>query len=410
MVEDILYKLLNKLVTIPVIGNCFKTFLYKKMLRIYDAAITFIISHEKAESIMDQMEIDIDEEVFKDVMQEAHDQIKKCKKFLYLNITDSFPDIAVQLQTKKACKCILIIQQKLTKKVYEQGVIKELEYKYLITAINKGLEKMKKYIKFSMPTLCEILLNRFSNSTNEEIEELLPYIKEYKFNAGDYLYVEGSDSNGGYLILRGRVHEQSSWIKQDLMTGNIVGAQHLLPGYDKNTSTAKAVTQVIAAHLPANIFSNDHLLTDLFKEASEEILLLNKEKFDLVDVKNKHILKVASHSNILSLKAGDKIDLTSGFFLLYGQIDKYQKAYCFVRPKIKIVTIEYSTICLMIPEQISILIQQLNSISQAFANFYIKSSAKSIGLSKNVKNADLIGLNAIHKLQKIRKMSRVKVS
>ncbi|OMJ80139.1 hypothetical protein SteCoe_19682 [Stentor coeruleus] len=402
-------KILTTSSKIPVIGKIFKKYLRKKIFIAYDSAFTFITAHEEAENIMDQMEIDIDEEVFKDVMEEAHEQVKKCKEFLYSNITDCYPDIIVELQTLKACKCLIISQQKLTKKIYEQGVIKELEYKYLISAVNNNSKKIKKVLKTHLPSLSEILQNRFTKAKPEEIEEYLPEIKENIFEPGTVLFSEGDHCSGAFLIMRGRIREHSSWVKQDLMIGNIVGAQHLLPEYSKNTSTATAITQVVVAHLPVQIFGNHHFFIDLFKEASEELLLLNKECFNLVGVKNEHLFRVVSHSTILHLMPGEKLDLSFGVLLLYGQISPGKRAYCFVWPKIKIIEVTHECVCLVLPDQLSTMIQQLDSLTQAFANYYIRSPAKSIKVSDKCKNSDLIGLNAIHKLQKLHTLSKIKI-
>ena len=401
MALDGVFKCLNAALTLPLIGNFFKVIINKKLLRSYDAATTFISAHEEAECIMDQMEIDIDEGIFKDVMEEAHIQVKQCKKFLYSNILDCYPYIPVQLQTRKACKCLLISQRKLVNKIFEQGVIQELECKFLMTAINESVKGMKKIIKTGMPTIREMLSNRFADADPAEIEAILPEIKEVVFEAGSVIYRENEPCVGGYLILNGRVRERSSWIKQELVAGNILGAQHLLPEFSKNTSTATASIQVIAAHLPRHLINIPSLIKDLYKEASEELLILNKECFGLNEVKQEHIFRAVSHSKIVQVKKGMMMDTTLGAMVLSGEVGR-KAGYAFLRPRAKQVVAVTDIVCLVLPEQLSVLIQQFDTLAQAFAAYYFRDPVKRINLEADqTENADLIELKSLHKLQRI---------
>ena len=401
---------LNKSAKIPIIGRFFRNTIKNTVLRAYDASFTFISAHEEAENIMDQMEVDIDEELFKEVMDEAHLQVEKCREFMLTVIMDSYPDLVIELQTMKASNCLIMSQMKLTKKTYEQGVINELEHKYLNNALNLSRKMIKQKIKFDLPTLKEILLNRFPNVDPKDIDDILPKIQENIFPPKTVIFKEDEQTSGAYLILSGRVTETSSWISQNLNIGNIVGAQHLLPEYCKNTSTAITATQTTLASLPRKIFENHNFFPDLFKEAAEEILLLNREKFSLLNVKNEHIFRVVSHSLVKHLFPGDQLELRSGILLFYGDITASYQAYCYIKPRDKVIKITNEVVCLILPELLGIMIQQLDSIAQSYASYYVKSPAKSIKVSDKVKNSDLIGLNAIHKIQRLHTMTKIKVN
>jgi hypothetical protein len=403
-------KLLNRLVKMPLVGKVFRVVLNNLLLRAYDASFSFITAHEEAENIMDQMEVDIDEQLFAEVMEEAHAQVEKCKEFLLNVVIDGYPDLVVQLQTTKACKCLIVSQKKLTKKTFELGIIKELEFKYLHSALNSSRQRVKKKLKFDLPSLKQILINRFPAATPEEIEEILPNIIETTVTPGQVIFKEEEFANGGFLILRGRVREKSSWVSQDLTIGNIVGAQHLLPEYLKNTSTATAVTQTILACLPRRIFKTHNFFVDLFKEAAEELILLNREKFSLAGVKNEHIFRVVSHSVVKHLYPGDSVDLNNGILVFFGEVKAGKPALCYLPPKNRTVDVEVESVCLVFPLLLGVMIQQLDSLSQAFASYYVKSPAKSIKMSDKVKNSDLIGLNAIHKVQRMHTMTKIKVN
>ena len=401
---------LNRFSKLPGLGRLFRRFINDVVLRAYDASYTFISAHEEAENIMDQMEVDIDEQLFEEVMEEAHAQVEKCREFLLNIIIDKYPDLVVQLQTTKACKCLIVAQKKLTKKTFELGIIKELEYKYLNSALNQTRQRLKKELKFDLPSLKQILINRFPTVSRDEIFEILPNIVEITVAPGENIFKEDEVASGGFLILRGRVREKSSWVSQDLIIGNIVGAQHLLPEYHKNMSTATAVTQSTIACLPRKIFKNHNFFVDLFKEASEELILLNRERLGLNDAKNEHIYKVVNHSSIRHLAAGANLELNNGLFLFYGEIKLGKSAYCYIAPKNKTLEIKSEIVCLVFPDHLGVMIQQLDSVSQAFANYYVKSPAKSIKMSDKVKNSDLIGLNAIHKIQRMHTITKIKIN
>ena len=409
-----LMNVLNKSAKLPVIGRFLRNTVRSTVLRAYDASFTFISAHEEAENIMDQMEVDVDEELFKEVMEEAHSQVEKCREFMLSVVVDSYPDLVIELQTMKACKCLIMSQMKLTKKTYEQGVISELEHKYLNNALKKSRKSIKKKIQFGLPTLKDILINRFPTVDPKDIDDILPRIQETVFPPKAIIFKEGEgerdQSCGAYLILAGRVRETSSWVSQNLSIGNIVGAQHLLPEYSLNTSTATTVTQTTLASLPRTIFENHNFFPDLFKEAAEEILLLNREKFSLMNVKAEHVFRVVSHSSIKHLYPGDQIDLSSGILVFYGDIKGSYQAYCYVKPRDKLIKVTNEVVCLVLPDLLGIMIQQLDSMAQAFANYYVKSPAKSIKVSDKVKNSDLIGLNAIHKIQRLHTMTKIKVN
>ena len=140
------------------------------------------------------------------------------------------------------------------------------------------------------------------------------------------------------------------------------------------------------------------------------MILLNREKFGLNDAKNEHIYKVVNHSTIRHLASGATLELNNGLFLFYGEIKPGKSAYCYIPPKNKTVELKSEIVCLVFPNHLGVMIQQLDSVSQAFANYYVKSPAKSIKMSDKVKNSDLIGLNAIHKIQRMHTITKIKIN
>jgi hypothetical protein len=73
------------------------------------------------------------------------------------------------------------------------------------------------------------------------------------------------------------VHEASSWIDQELIIGNIVGVQNLLEEFsDVYRSTATTITTTVVAHIPTKILELEGFVEDMYKEASEEMIMLKE--------------------------------------------------------------------------------------------------------------------------------------
>ena len=74
----------------------------------------------------------------------------------------------------------------------------------------------------------------------------------------------------------------------------------MLPQYEKNLTSASAVGLVFAARLPQELMKEAAFYTELYQEAAEEIIMLNKEAFDLLNVKDDHVYKVVKNSRVKS--------------------------------------------------------------------------------------------------------------
>lgn len=370
----------NKLSKIPLLGRFFKKHLYSKIITTYDAASTFMKAHEETEELMDQMEIDVDEVIFHEVMKESHLQVEKCKVFVRDHITDSYPEVIAEVQSKMASHTLLIAQRKLINKIFHQGVIKELEYEHLIEAIDKNMRKLALQKAPSVPSIKEILKNRFRSAKEKDIYDLMEVIQEKQFQPDDILFEEGTTANGAYLIFNGRVREHSDWIDQELIIGNIVGVQHLLQEYTINTSTCVALTAVHAAHIPSSILENEVFIEDCYKEASEELLLLNIDKFGLQDVKVDHIFRMVKNSTIKFYQMYTSIDLKRGCLVLWGKISKNYDTYSFVRPTKKVIECIEKVVVLHFPLHFDELLRAHKTLSDAFASYYMRSMAKSMKL------------------------------
>ena len=369
--------ILERLSHIPIIGGIFKKMVYTKVMIKYDAASTFIKSHEEAIELMDKMEIDTNERIFEEIVSESHQQIHLCSEYVKHYITDLYPGIISQVQSNIAARTLLISQRKLINKIYSQGVIKDLEYECLQDAIDENIKSLMNNSSVQQSSLKEILKNKFKQSNSKAISDLLPHIQEKQYKPEEVIFTEGGPVEGGYLIFSGRVREYSGWIDQELRVGNILGAQHLLPQYSyTNTTTAVASTVVQAVLIPKALLSDKIYLEDLYKEASEELILLNRGKLKLVDVKFEHIVRVIKSSTIEFFEAGNTVSLNRGGLLLYGRIKKREEAVMFIRPKNEAVDCYEDCVFMTFPQHLAAFFKQFKKLALAFEHFYVRSAAR----------------------------------
>ena len=372
-----------------LLGRVFRKLLYKRIILAYDCTQTFIKCHKETEELMDKVEIDIDKDVFEQVVREGNLQVEKAKDFLRNYILDCYPEVLADVQTKRSSNYLLYSQKKMIEKIYKQGLLKEDEFETLFQSIEASLRTITFQGFPSMPNLKDIIINRFSAADINEINFLLSKIKEIKADPLTIIFKENEPADGAFFIIRGRVHEVSSWVDQELIIGNIVGVQHLLEEFSQTyTSTAMAITYCILAHIPKEVITSDGFLLDLYKEATEEILLLNREVYGLQDIEAKYIIRVVSSSKIEAFKAGKKSAFPNGAIVIKGQ-PFTKNAKKFIKPGNKIRESEMDSILLIMPDDFILSYSKYCSLGKSFVNFCVKFNAVLRIGTKDVEVEDL---------------------
>ena len=346
---------LRKLSNVRLIGRIGRRFFYKKIILAYTSALSFIRCHEQAEYIVMKQEINNNKKIFKTVIKESHRQIELCRKFMNMYIFDSYPEIISEVQTKQAEQLLLENQRKIVKKIYEQGLIQELEFESLIGIINSSINKSTFDHKHSIPKLKDTLTNRFKSASPEEISDLLEKVKIIEIGPGASIFIEGETANGAYLILRGRAKEFSSWIDQDLIIGNIIGVQYLIEEYSQvYLSSSSIVTNGLLLHIPQHSLSSHGFLKDLYEEAAEELLLLNRKKYELVNVAKEQIFLVISKSKAIYFRNEAKKVLNCGALVLNQGKNGYKSKWIF-KPRAKKRRISQDSVLLILPNSFEFL-------------------------------------------------------
>ena len=357
---------------VPLIGFVFKKLLFERIVIIYDAASTFVRVHKEAEELMDETELDVDKDIFNEVMNSAKAEVARCEAFIRDYIVEGFTDVMADVQTKRASHSLLISQRELIQKLYKQGIIQELECTQMIAGIDSNLKDLSIKTTSKMPSLKRQLRQKFPQASQEEINQLCETTSGEYIQPDKVLFKEGEECNCAYLVINGRVKESSDWIEQELSPGNIVGVQHLLPSFRTNTTTASTISMVYAAKIPRWLGQLDSFLPDLYIEAAEELIQYYKEGFSMEKVKKEHVYFVTRQSQVVCFEKGEEVVLESAGLLLQGRLNS-SRAPSFLEPYLEEKAVRKSFV-LVLPEKIGKMISEGLEIHQAFHKFYFKKS------------------------------------
>lgn len=365
------YKLYKKLSKSKVIGRLFKKKLYYKIMLMYDAAVNFIQAHQETERMLYKLRVGLDIQVLEQVISEGHDQIDKCVKFLNKHILDIYPEIVSEVQTKRFERLILYYQRQFFDNLLKTRAINKFEYTSFINFIDSSLKKVDFSGLPSMPSIMEILANRFPIAFNQNIYKILEKVVEKEIKPGKIIFRKGDEVKGAFFIVRGRVNEKSSLIEQELIVGSISGVQHLLPEYSsKYTTTATALTYTLVALIPKEIIEIQDFHQYLYGEARKEIILLNRERYDLINIKETIILSIIKDSKIKPCGPGQEIRLKDGALILTGTAHRNHQTW-FIRPRKKKRRIKDQTVLMKLPKNFRYSYTENDPLSKSFKNFCI---------------------------------------
>lgn len=365
---------LKRYTGLAVMGKVFRRLIYDRIISAYDISNTFVRAHSTAENIMESMEINIDKDLLIYAIGESHCQSILCQEFIKDFITDSYPEIIADVQSKMACFFLLNKQRKTISKIHEQGVIKELEYRHLLHALDSNLKQLTFMAKPKIPTLFEMLQRRFPKSTKAELKKMLPFIEEKHYQPNTYLFEKNNLIMGAYLIFSGTVNEFSDEVSDFLSISNIAGAYSLTDYcYTNYITSAVTCSVVIAAFIPSSLIITDHGLTEaIYKEAAKSLILHNKPNFGLSESTNEHIEIVIENSNIWHLEEGSPINLRRGALVLHGTVRKDKEIFSVLRPSKRIIESLSEAVLLIFPPHFGGILKQHRSLVNAFASYYIK--------------------------------------
>jgi len=354
---------------LKLVGGFFRRAIFHKIVEAYDAASTFIKCHQEARELITEMKLNSDKEAYSIILEESEEQVKLCKEFVENHIIEAYPEIVSNIHSRQACKILVLSQRKLIEEIFEQGVIEEIEHENLLEAVDKTWKSLKISSTSQLPPLEQLLTNRFTSASEEQIGDLCSATELKTFNAGDLLFEEGQETQNAFLIFRGRVLEKGTWINQKLKIGNIVGVQHLLPEFPVTLTSAKAETIVLAAELSKSALQQTCFLREIYTEASEEILIHYKEVLQLEEAKDEYIYTVVQDSKVTLLQASEFKQVKSGGILLCGNLSNTLISPTLVYPTDEFLEVMEFSVLLEFPTELGKQITPSKTLGLAFCNY-----------------------------------------
>lgn len=361
----------------PILGSLVRKLIYSNIVKAFDVAHMFVRGSYTAEKIVNHMEINTDAEISSNILEEAHYQIYQCEEFIKKFITDSYPEVIADVQSKMSSFLLLNSQIKMVKRIYEQGVIKELEHRNLYSAIHGNFKMLTFMNNPSIPTLEEMLKKRFKKSNKADIQRILPDVVEKHYQPGTCLFKEGEDVCGAYLIFSGKVEECGFMITNDLSIDNIVGAYSLIPIFgDQYFTTAITKTVLIACFIPLNILLQECFLEEVYRESALHLLVQFRHKFNISNSPEQHIQRIIENSKVWFIQSGSPINLRRGALILMGRLRKDKGVFDLIRPCKKIIVSLEDAIVLIFPPHFGGILRQNRMLADAFVSYFIKFSSR----------------------------------
>ena len=328
---------LPRLSRIPLLGRFFKQLQYRYITAAYDVCQNFIRAHIEAEELLDEMEIDINKEIFEKVMLEPRYQIDLARKFLYDYIVDTYPEVYIYVQTRQASYTVLYAERASVKEAYQQGVITEIEHETLMRALRRKIRKVHLNTSLRVPSLLDLLkcCYLFKDLTEQELRLLADKAHEDTVNSGDAIFEDNADITRVTVVLKGRVHEVGSEYSEEYRAGDTVGVQYLLPQYDKTRTRASAEISSVLAFISHStikgLLSNDLFERKMWLQGAKSAIHMSRGQFGLLGQVDKATLDIVfANSSFEKYSVGTQVELSYGIILLNGVLSDGRRAFAFI--------------------------------------------------------------------------------
>jgi NhaP-type Na+/H+ or K+/H+ antiporter len=338
---------------LPLIGKWFKSLLNDRVLLAYDVASSFIHAHHEAEELIDQMGIDdVNKELFEQVMHEVHYQVHLCEDFISRHITDNYPQVLRHIQTQKAFHKLLNAQRNSIVEIYKHGVIGEIEYDNLIEAIDNDLKQNSLSKSASIPSLRELLNNRFPEATIVQVNEMIACVEERVYEPGEKISNRYSETDGATLILSGRVREWSDLYEKDHPMGDFVAMENLLPCYPINLTDLEAVTTTYIAKIsPDFLHRLPEFEKDIWEQCVARLLILFRESLGEMfrELDGETISEFVSKCECGRYDARSHVNIENGGVLVHGSLGSFCGMTCIPPDAAKVVIVPEVSVILHFP-------------------------------------------------------------
>ncbi len=326
-------ELLAKLQTYPIIGRIARQLFFDRLTVSYDSAAGFVMAQEEALRLVDSMNAgkSSDEETknLEKVEEEINENRIHGLTFLR-NLRNSYPEIYSAIATRQATRSMLNSELHTVDRLLKRGRIDSGEAAKMVTNIEL---RMKKLVDsppaINLPQVNDLLkgMTWLQDVPEEVFTKVVGMFQNRIFSVGQTLIKEGTNSDGLFVIVRGKVRiGVDDRVVDVLGAGDVVGEMGVLTKQKRTASvTAESpctVMWISAQKLRRAMGMAENLESRLWDYAAAryvENLLYHKDPYSSWN--QKEFRDWASSGNLRDVKEGETIRLgTHVGILLDGQV------------------------------------------------------------------------------------------
>jgi len=324
----------TKWARIPVIGNYFKKQLASHMVLIYEINASISEITEELKFYAENMPI---KEGITKIIFKEFTELKETADSYQNKLGDRFSGIMKYIMTKHCVTKVLTAQKKLIEERYKTGEIEEKEYDELISLIDKKIRRLHVLIevKWEPPTFLSLLMGfpLFNLLSHDQLNRILDSSTLVKFSKGAFLYEEGKEFDGVYLIRSGEVEIlcQNNHYKKGM--GHILSLFNLVMFDNVSKMTAIASHSVQAHKINLNLLremmqQNKEFEERVYKGAFNLLRFMKPEAAStLIHLSESSAKALMNEARLVTFNKDQKINLQNGGFVLKGSVQRKEKVY-----------------------------------------------------------------------------------
>ncbi|ACF14274.1 cyclic nucleotide-binding protein [Chloroherpeton thalassium ATCC 35110] len=236
--------ILTKLQSFPVIGKMVRRTLYDRLAFGYDIARGYVVAHEE---ISETLESIIHDDAVAMNLQVEMNYNRGIALGAIKKLRETFPEITMAIETKTAARLILNHERNSIKKMYEGGMLNEIEKERLVAAVERRMKRIfNTPPSIELPDSREVLkqiswLNGIDESAFKKIWEAA---KEEMITQGTQLIAKGETGDHLIIVVRGTVRVIYGKDLSDILgPGSTLGELAFLTA-GTHVATAQAETTV----------------------------------------------------------------------------------------------------------------------------------------------------------------------
>jgi len=342
-------KILNKMLTLPLIGKWAEGRFVDKLSISYDCARGFVEAQEEALKLVESMnrsleENDKDGEKNLAIIEEEINENKIHGQTFIRNLRKNYPEIYTAIATRQAIRSVLNYELRTVERLQKNGRIDSGEAQKMTIQIE---ERMKKLFDspptIELPETIELLkevpwLQGLDKDIFNRVTELF---QNRVFAVGDDLMKEGTPGDSLYIIVRGTVKVTIGDDVVDLLgAGSTVGEMAVLLGTQRTaTVTAESpVTTLRMKYLKIHRLMQDSKaledrLWEIAGKRKAENLLGQVEPFSIL--RKKQFGKIVAQGSFITPAKGETLELKDqAAVLLIGKAVSDDRSKNYVSPQV----------------------------------------------------------------------------